>query len=329
MEPHLYSFSTWNKSIIETQTLFVVGFQICRAMIPPDFLRSAGATETMNRPASIGQAPWTREQMLAQLQTFASLYEARPIEHNDGGMLAPHMFMAWFAARCLRPKVIIESGVWLGQGTWLFEQACPEAELYCIEPAADRIAYRSKRASYFTRDFSKIAWKDLPLSETLVFFDDHQNAFERLTTCKKLGFVHILFEDNYPPARGDCYSLKMALMNSGFSPPRPTSFAGQLKLALMSLLGATPPNSRKVPPNDADSAYLHQNVDVYYEFPPVFKTKSTRWHDCWDDERYPTPDPLLESVTEEYQRVFFEDARTYNWMCYVRLKEDPRNTPPT
>jgi hypothetical protein len=41
MEPHLYSFSTWNKSIIETQTLFVVGFQICRAMIPPDFLRSA------------------------------------------------------------------------------------------------------------------------------------------------------------------------------------------------------------------------------------------------------------------------------------------------
>src|SRR5687768_2691932 len=94
----------------------------------------------------LGQVPWSREDMLGKLEEFSSLYDDRPIKDNTGGMLSPHMFSIWFALRTLQPKAVIESGVWLGQSTWFFERACPDAQLYCIEPNLDRIQYRSTRA---------------------------------------------------------------------------------------------------------------------------------------------------------------------------------------
>jgi len=43
------------------------------------------------------------------------------------------MFASWFMARQLDPEVIIESGVWRGQGTWLLEQACPRAQIISMK----------------------------------------------------------------------------------------------------------------------------------------------------------------------------------------------------
>ena len=91
----------------------------------------------------LGQAPWTREDIIGKLEEFSSLYDDRPIRDNAGGMHSPHMFLSWFALQTLQPKAIIESGVWRGLGTWFFERACPEPQLYCIDPNLDHIQYRS------------------------------------------------------------------------------------------------------------------------------------------------------------------------------------------
>lgn len=71
----------------------------------------------------------TRQALLELLPAFAELYAARPIAVNDGGMHFNHAFAAFALARHLAPPVIIESGVWKGQSTWLFEQACPQNAL--------------------------------------------------------------------------------------------------------------------------------------------------------------------------------------------------------
>lgn len=132
----------------------------------------------MQQVTSFGEVPWTRDELVAALEEFANLYRNRPIPNNAGGMKAPHMFSTWFGLKRLAPKAVVESGVWLGQGTWLIEQACPQADLYCIEPVLDRIQYRSKKARYFDRDFATLDWTALPAQETVLFFDDHQNAYE-------------------------------------------------------------------------------------------------------------------------------------------------------
>ena len=75
-----------------------------------------------------------------------------------------------------------------------------------------------------------------------------------------------------------------------------------------------------IKPNTEDSDYLKSALDVYLEFPPVFKKEETRWGDNWDDENYPTPKPLYMKSEKEYLKLFEKEATLYTWICYAKLK---------
>ncbi len=263
----------------------------------------------------LGQPSWTRETIKNSIAEFMAIFPNRPIKDNDGGMKAPHLFATWFITKQLQPKHIIESGVWKGQGTWFMEQAAPEAKLICIDPVLERLAYKSPNASYQTKDFTKADWSGIDIKNTLLFFDDHQNGFERLKAAKKFGFKHLLFEDNYPALRGDCYTLKKAFMHAGFTGevPIPRGRLSKLKAVF------SPPKAEIITPNADDANYLKEICDIYYEFPPIFKVETTRWNDAWIDYNYPTPLPILETVHESYQQIFKDEAKFYTWFCYVKL----------
>ena len=241
---------------------------------------------TTKEPVTLGTPPCTREELCDALEEFAELYKKRPIRDNDGGMKAPQMFAAWFMAKKLQPTAIIESGVWLGQGTWFFEQACPAAKLICIEPNIERVQYRSDKATYTQLDFSQISWKQaVDCETTLCFFDDHQNALSRLEVATPQGFKHLMFEDNYPVSQGDCVSLKTILEE------------------------------------DSDDRSIADNYLLsYYEFPPPVKGEKTRWGDDWTDEMYPTHDPLITERTEAYED-YFDGYENYTWICYAEVGE--------
>lgn len=273
----------------------------------------------MSTVASIGRPPWSRDELVAELETFAALYATRPIRDNEGGMRSAHMFAVWTLARKLQPEAIIESGVWRGQSSWLLEQACPDAKLHCIDIDLSRVAYLSERARYFEDDFSTLYWDDLPRDKTLLFFDDHQDAVRRVRSAKALGFQHLLFEDNYPASRGDCYSLKKAFAGVGFCPERrPTSIATRVKRAL----GLE--NDGSVPASDTDAVFLRDALRCYAEFPPVFQPDLTRWGDDWNQHDYPTPAPLLSEVAYDYQQIYRDEAVDYTWICYAQLEDDAR-----
>jgi len=244
--------------------------------------------------------------MLEQLGAFADVYERRPFKDNAGGMSSAHLFHFWFLMRQLQPGAIIESGVWRGLGTWFIEQACPQAEIYCIDINWKNLCYRSSRATYLSEDIARHDWSSLP-AESLVLFDDHVNAVDRFRLSVQRGFRHVIFEDNYPPGRGDCYSIKQALAHAGHRAPG-------FKASIKRLIG----RARAVAANAADAEYILANADVI-ELPPIFKRANTRWGDPWDD-RYPTPEPLLRKVAMPYQQVYFDEADGYTWICYARLK---------
>ncbi len=273
----------------------------------------------MGDTISIGAVPWSHADIRNKLEEFASLYVSRPIRDNTGGMGFPHMFAAWFILSTLSPRVIIESGVFHGQGTWLFEQACPQARLYCIDINLSQVQYRAKNAMYLADDFSTIDWSHLPMEDTVCFFDDHQNAYERTKTAAWFGFRDLIFEDNYPPLQGDCYSLKKAFMGAGFF-----QSAGDVpKRTLLDRLRRRRDNAQQsvweVAPSQIDATYLRRNLEIYYEFPPIYRCERTRWDDLWDEINYPTPTALLEAH-EDFSRFYPEEMNRYTWMCYVRIK---------
>lgn len=285
----------------------------------------------MKKLMEIGDPPWTRSDIIEDIDEFSAIYDDRPIKDNQGGMMAPHMFAAWFMAKKLSPDLLVESGIWKGQSTWLLEKACPEAKLISIDLQLDLREYISEKAIYYDKDFSEQDWSEVT-DRSLVFFDDHQNAYNRLQQCKWFGFKHIIFEDNYPTTQGDCYSLKKAFANAGFEPAHSQSKSGNEKVTskitrkLAKLVGFCPishtsqPEKVKIQPNDIDSRMMQKQLDTYYEFPPVFKTKKTRWKDEWNETNYPTAEPLLQQPTKPTHKSFIDEAMSYTWISYVKLK---------
>jgi hypothetical protein len=237
------------------------------------------------------------------------------------------MFALWFMVSRLKPDLIVESGVWRGQSTWVLEQACPSSEVVSIDIDLTRREYVSGKAVYSDVDFSLQDWSKAT-GRSLAFFDDHQDAYLRLQQCKWFGFKSVIFEDNYPAGRGDCYSLKQAFACAGFDFARPQSRSVRSKLArkLVEVLNidSTASASRHSRPNmvsnDADATVLRRNLAIYCEFPPVLKTVKTRWGDEWGDPVYATPEAVLENVKTPAHQIFLDEAPDYNWICYARLK---------
>ena len=231
----------------------------------------------------IGTVSWKNKDLINKLKEFSEIYSKRPIKHNAGGMLSPHMFYTWFITQYTKFDHIIESGIWKGQSTWLFEQALPDANIFSIDINLSFRKYISKDVKYLNKDFTQINWSNLDKTNVLCFFDDHQDALPRIKYCKKNGFKYIIFEDNYPIGQGDCVSIKQLLEKNG-----------------------------------KETDYLKSVIKTHYVFPPIFKNDKNRWGVKWDI--IPIKKPLLTSVDKEYLKIYKKDAHNYTWLCYVELK---------
>ncbi len=270
----------------------------------------------MQKIREIGEPNWTRRDIIDSLKEFVDLYEQRPVKDNQGGMRFTHAFATYFMTRQINPACIVESGVWRGQGTWLLEKAAPNAKLICIDPTLRRRKYISPNATYLEDDFFQHDWDSLPKNDTLLFFDDHQDAFKRVKYCIKHGFKHLIFDDNYSASLGDCYSLKKAFMVAGFNPD-------DVKLPLYRRIKHKFFTCRmqkdRIAPNSDDAEYLKKHLKIYYEFPPIFKNRLTQWGNPWSDEVYPTEEPLFDSLPEYCQKIFRNESYSYLWICYAQL----------
>lgn len=248
----------------------------------------------MQEIRQIGKVNWTNDEIRESIPEFLELYKRKPVNDNQGGMKSPHMFATWFMLKKIKPANVIESGIWKGQGTWLIENTLPKAKVFSIDIYLDFREYKSDKVAYFDKDFSLTDWSFIENKEdTLLFFDDHQNAMERIKLGNKLGFKKFIFEDNYPQKQGNCYSLKKAFQHTGFNTSEDDTRA---------------------------SDYLKSILEIYYEFPPVFKKKFTRWLDLWNDNDYPTPIPLYTQIEENYLKIFEQEAIDYTWICFAKIK---------
>lgn len=249
----------------------------------------------------IGNQVWDPEDQKQYLDEFFALYNNRPIQDNTGGMKSPHMFNAWYVIKKLKPKFIIESGVWKGQGTWFFENASPDSTIISIDPYPNFRQITSQKANYITHDFTQLNWaSEIDTRNALVFFDDHQNCTFRLKHCVLNNFQHVMFEDNYPYNQGDCYSPKKILSQKSY---------------------VIDQNGSKVwyDHNTDDYNFLLSVIETYQELPPIYKNLFTRWGDKWNYS-YETPDPLLNQSDSNKYPMFFNERLDYTWICYMILK---------
>ena len=97
-----------------------------------------------------------------ELKNFLKIYSDRPIKNNKGGCSINHAFALYYIVKKLKPKLVIESGVYKGQTTWLIEKASPKSKLICIDINLSQREYISKKAKYSDIDFKFHDFSKIP-----------------------------------------------------------------------------------------------------------------------------------------------------------------------
>lgn len=236
----------------------------------------------------IYELPYITENLLA----FLDVYDKRIIEDNQFGMLSIGNFYLWFLLRMLKPTAVIESGVWKGQSTWMIEQAVPQAQIISIDPELQHRIYISPNVFYTMEDFQKLDLHTIlttRIQSTVCFFDDHQNAFDRVLQCREKGIKHIIFDDNYPP--GFCDD--------------PMYFHLSLR------------NCFEMLEHGEKAEILKQIVKRYIIMPPIIGNVS--WFtDCEIPPLWQSLEDI-EMPQREKMKIFEKDSHSYRWTTYLEL----------
>ena len=270
-----------------------------------------------------------------EFNNFLNIYAQRPIKKNKFGIQFPHMFAMYIFLKKIKPKFVVESGVYKGQSTWLIEKVLPKAKLLCIDPDLNNREYISKKAKYSRIDFCEQDFSNIP-KNSLVFFDDHQHAMERLIYAKWFNFKHIIFEDNYIWPEGDFYTIKKIILGTGFVRPRSKLKLSKLLKILKAIyleLKKIKKNSKYFIPKDKMSDWyldetrpnieqfkmFEKNIDLYFEFPPILKLQKTAWGSKWSQD-IPAKPPLFNDNEKTKINIDQNELNSYNWICYIKLK---------
>jgi|TARA_B100000959_G_C14885251_1_gene584314 hypothetical protein len=272
-----------------------------------------------------GQANWDNNDILEELENFIKLYEKRPIKNNKGGMLFTQMFYFYFILRKINPELVIESGIYKGQSTWLIENTLPNSEIIALDIDLNQREYISKKAFYSSKDFRFHNFSKIP-NNTLVFFDDHVNHVERIIESNFFNIKNIILEDNYSPGSGDFQTLKQIYNNSTFN-----HNPGILSLIKTSIFFNTITlkkifnknynakvdidkiSKRIRDGNDEKNWFenISNLIDCYYEFPPL-----TKYENLIEDQV--SGKPLLENIPENL-KIYLNQIKEYNFFTYIKL----------
>ena len=261
----------------------------------------------------------SNEELLFYLPEFIEIYKKRPIKNNLGGMGFNHSFGLYAILKKLQIKNIYESGVWKGNSTWIIENCFDDFNLVSIDINLSTREYisNSKNVSYYEGDIDEISFSNIDVEKTIVFFDDHTNALERLKFLYSWGIKYAIFEDNYPVGQGDTYSPRKIQNKTGQSisewfpdyvtPKNKFTSYKTLNKIYKILFGSQDSvpyffekyyyDQKKIrKPNFADYDLFNKLVKNYYEIQPLYRYESQRWENSNWSGTYKSLKPIYEDL---------------------------------
>ena len=247
---------------------------------------------------------FTLEEKIGFMESFLVLYNQRPVENNQGGMKIPHLYNLYLILKKLKPKLIVESGVWHGQGTWFMERVCPDAKIISFDIDLSKRHFISEKVEYYQHDFSQFDWEDFfeqkvnyNPSNTLLFLDDHVDFNKRIEKILNSKFKFVVSEDNYPSNQGDCITPKKILESNKYVIDKD--------------------GHRQWKKFDENVKLIFEKSIVHYEeLSPIYKINVTRWGDSGDIYRTPKPHFRFDFFDDP---IIIEEMLYYTWICLMEF----------
>ena len=116
-----------------------------------------------------------------------------------GGISEKDFLLLWCFHKYFKTKLYIESGVYMGSSLYAAISGAKNAEIIGIDPNLKNLKLpkdiTSKCNLINDKDFSEINFPEIKSKKTIVFFDDHINAADRIIESFNKGFKYLIFDD--------------------------------------------------------------------------------------------------------------------------------------
>jgi len=231
-----------------------------------------------------------------KLDEFQEQIYDKTFLNNSGGMGIPDLFTLYLALNCLKPKIVVESGVWNGVSTKLIRKTLPEVNIICLDPREiPKYGYKddNPKTTYYTgrsfKDFKDVDLSQYNSDEIFCFFDCHQSALDRLIQCRKKGVKHTFFNDNYPVNCGSHFTLEHFLNHDN------RHFLPELHYGIEKCIE------------------LREYLEEYKIFPNIYPGSIKTGEGFFDCESY------FDTDNSDYP-LFKVERNKYRWNTYVKLK---------
>ena len=247
---------------------------------------------------------FTIEEKVNLMFEFMSLYIMRPIKNNQYGMKIPHLFNLYLVLKKLNPKLIVESGILAGQGTWLMQNACPEAKIISFDITLENLVYKSTEVEYNEHDITDYDWdgffKANPQynsENSLLFLDDHVDFHTRIDFILSSPFKYVVDEDNYPPDQGDCATPKKIL---------------ESKKYVIDVAG----NRTWHQFEEGVKSQFENSIAHYEELPPIYRIDKTRWGNSGENYKIPEAHFEFDYFQDD---LINQEMFDYTWICFIEF----------
>lgn len=139
------------------------------------------------------------------MKSFEYIWTKRPDKKGKGSSNYSNLRNLYDICTELQPELIVESGSWKGNSSWLFSHF---ADVVCHDIDFSNLMWESPNITYIQEDISFFSYP----KETLFLFDDHISHVKRLEWMINGGYKYAIFDDNQNSLV--CETLK--------NPPSPT-----------------------------------------------------------------------------------------------------------
>ena len=114
------------------------------------------------------------------------------------------LFSLYFVTKKVAPRVVIESGVFVGASLHALRNAAPGAKIFAYDLDFGPLQYRDDSITYVNSDWMED--ENCDGDGGLVFFDDHINNATRLVQARQRGLRYAIFDD--APEMGEINSYR-------------------------------------------------------------------------------------------------------------------------
>jgi hypothetical protein len=258
------------------------------------------------------------------LEFFMKEIYIEKLYFNSGCMSSVDMFTLHLALKKLKPKVVIESGVWQGTSTYIIRKTLgPDAIIICLDPLElpkENWRDSNPNTKYFIGnnfvDFNNLDLSIYNSREIFAFFDDHQNAISRILQSNNKNIKTILFNDNYPKNCGSHFTIEH-LINNDFRNIENKNANDILNINEIDMRLIDKNIKEKSIKNnyDENKEKILNLFSTYYIFPNIFPGQIKTGEGYFSCKSY-----FLNNEKGYKYKTFFDHQLKYRWNTLLILK---------